>query len=198
MDTRQQAVRADSFQFDELTHTYFLGDLVIPGIHEVLEFSGIVDQGVNYQALARGKAVHAACHYLDENDLDWKSLSDELIPYVLAYEKFLKDMKPVWRYVEKRLVNTDLAYACTIDREGLLGKTPSVVEIKTGSYRGWYDLQTSAQDMALPRLTRQRERYVLLLRKDATYDLKPCRDQQDYAIWQALIATFWYRKNRNI
>lgn len=191
-------MRTDSFQFDELTHTYFLGDLVIPGIHEVLEFSGITDKGVNQNALARGKAVHAACHYLDESDLEWKSLSDEVVPFVFAYEKFLKDVKPEWRHIEERLVNTSLAYACTIDREGLLGKTPAVVEIKTGSYRGWYDLQTAAQDMALPRLVRPRERYVLLLRQDATYDLKPCKDNQDHAIWQALVAVFWWRKNKNI
>src|SRR2546429_4693842 len=61
----------DKFVFDEDTHTYRLGDRVIPGHTRVLDMSGLVPYGaiapdILERKSAIGRAVHFACFLHDE------------------------------------------------------------------------------------------------------------------------------------
>lgn len=48
------------------------------------------NQALNHAA-ERGQAVHEACWYFDQDDLDEDSLDEEIKPYVAAYRKFREE-----------------------------------------------------------------------------------------------------------
>ena len=71
-----------SLRFDPDSHLYRVDGIIVPSVTQVLEDVGIVDYSrlpgsTREMALRRGSAVHAACHYDDEGDLDETQLGGE-------------------------------------------------------------------------------------------------------------------------
>lgn len=203
MDTSQQTAVAPEFGFDEALHLYTLGGRVIPGVTEILKDAGILKFGArgseleNNAAMSRGKAVHAACHYMDEDALDWSSVSDECVPYVMAYEKFRTDTGFVPTRIEERMVHETLVFAGTIDREGTWNQSKNriVLEIKTGVKASWWGLQLSGYDILLPPITKPRNRMAVQLKDNGTYALHPFTDPNDRNMFMSLVALYWWKRN---
>jgi hypothetical protein len=73
-------IGGEQFRFEPETHSYFLGKTRLIGVSEAIQSAGLKDfsriaPDVLEHARQRGTAVHAACHFLDEGDLDWATVS---------------------------------------------------------------------------------------------------------------------------
>jgi len=129
------------FEFNEQEHLYVVKATKRPAISvtQVLASVGFVSyefvkQEVLEYKSSLGTAVHKATEILDEDPdaLNWDTVAPEAVPYVLAWEKFKKEMKFVPKRIEYRncvRVN-GVPVGFQIDREGLLEGFPAIAEIK--------------------------------------------------------------------
>jgi hypothetical protein len=173
---------------DKLTHSYTAsdGNRVSLCVSDVLRLAGIVQPYPDVAKLfvehARelGETVHEWCDYMDEGAIDVESLADsEILPYVLAYQRFREDEHPAWQHIEQSL-HSDLGFAGTLDRVGYLSKTDKevILDIKTprkaeahwGIQLSAYQILTGRSECAL---------YALLLASDATYRLIPYKAEPE-------------------
>jgi hypothetical protein len=187
------------FEFDEASHTYRLEGIILPSITQVLGAVGIThDDFYDEASRVRGTAVHRACWFLTENDLDWKTVSPGIEPYVRAYERFLKEsgFKAIW--CEKAMAHPHLQFAGTPDLYGTWdGKDkPIVLDIKTGEPGAGAKAQTAAQailcrDNGFPVTGRG----ALRLTKEGTYKVIPYDDPEDEAAFMCALTVVHYRRN---
>lgn len=191
-------------EFDEKTHEYRLCGKVVRSVTQVLQDVGIVSFGgvppdVLERARAKGQAVHVACHYFDENDLDWSSLAPELVPYVQAYQKFKTDTGFHPDMTEQKVWSYSLGIVGTLDR---CGKVPDgrrwLIDLKAGEVPDWGGLQLAGYDLCLP-LGEARHRFGLQLKSDGTYNLVPFKDRQDFNVFiGAVNVARWMRDHGRI
>lgn len=123
--------------FDPEKHIYRVDGLKLPSVTDIckpLVTFGEVSQEVLRQAARRGSQVHEYAELIDygmeANDLE---VEPELVGYVTAYTRFLRDYKPEWELIEKPLYSLDMGYAGTIDRYGIIDGEKTIVDIKTSS-----------------------------------------------------------------
>ena len=126
------------FLFDEATHTYTLGGVVIPSVTEIcapITCGKYPPVGVVQQAAARGTRVHELCALYDMDALP-DEIEAELVGYVKAWAAFCRDYKPVWTHIELPLygeLDHGQPFAGTIDRIGDIDGRTRVVDIKTAA-----------------------------------------------------------------
>lgn len=188
-------------QFDEVTHRYTKNGIVIPSVTQILSSAGLIDDDwYTEESRQRGKAVHIACHYFDENDLDWNSVSPQYLPYVQAHQKFCKDTSIQWTLIEHRIYNPVYNYCGILDREAILNGEPAIIDLKTGLVNKWVALQTAAYEAGLPPLVnKSRKRFALQLKSDGTYKLHPFIDRTDIRVFTAAAAVVnWKLKHGQI
>jgi hypothetical protein len=170
--------------FRERDHTYWREDRRIPGVSDILAFSGDSPDEIVYasdpEAARRGTLVHRMTEAIDRGESvvaeDW------LEGYVDAYRRFLMEIRPVWHGAEVRRWHPVYRFAGTLDRVGLIGARPVILDIKTGkSSAPWHGRQLAAYEL-LWRLTNPlpRERVNLHLLKDGTWRLAPKTDPSDH------------------
>lgn len=185
--------------FDEVRHDYSIGGVSVPGVTFLLKSVGFDGFGKEWH-LAKGKAVHVACQYLDEGCLDWATVGDEIVPYISAYERFKLDtgFKPI--RIEEPLFNSALRYGGTLDREGTWNMSEGrvLIDFKSGAISPWTGLQLAGYDLLLPALKLPRERYALQLKPDGTYNLKQFKDHQDKSLFLGILATYHWRQNHGV
>ena len=177
-----------SLQFDEREHRYTLAPagVELPSVTTILKDVGIIDyshipQEVLLKASRRGTAVHAALHYLDDGDLDESTVSEEIAPYIEAYQRFCRDIGFVPAFVEYRDWHRSLMYAGTLDRIGGIkrkdgGRDRMVLDFKsglTGPRMPGHALQVTAY-AAFMESPRKYRRGSLGLTKEARYELWEC------------------------
>jgi hypothetical protein len=184
-----------SLVFDQATHSYERDGVRLPSVTQVLKSVGIIDPDKYASgAAARGTAVHLACQYLDEGDLDEATIAPELTGYLAAYRKFLADTGWKWIGIEHRLAHKSLNYAGTIDRISV----DLVLDIKSGQPEDWHRLQAAAY-LAMLENPMGRTRYGLYLGPRGTYGLTEYTRREfprDWAVFQsALNIHNWRGKN---
>jgi hypothetical protein len=197
-------------QFDESTHTYTLGGMIIPSVTQVLSSVGIVDYSrvpphVLAEAAERGTAIHRACRFLDENDLDESVLCPWIIPYLEAWKKFKLLHNPGFVLIERPLTAciNGMAFAGTPDRVGTMGDIPYIIEIKTGDEsmeRAW-KVQTAAYAMLAPKRRTNPFQYrgaSIQLFGDGTYRKSgDYADPKDAQIFLAALAIHVWKTNNS-
>lgn len=190
------------FRFDPETHSYFLGERRLIGVTEAIQAAGLtdfscIDPAVLDRAAERGKAVHAACHYLDEGDLDWGTVSTEIEPYVRAWEKFRFDVPVEWSDVENPLYHATSGLAGTPDRISTLpGKT--VTDIKTYRPNEVTGIQLAAYSFL--RFGPQPafdvpKRWGVWLKDDGKYILTEFKDRGDEAVFMAALTIAKFKES---
>lgn len=189
---------APSLSFDHDTHTYLLGDRVLPSVTEILRGAGLVDDRWWTSAGTwRGSAVHNACWYDDQNDLDEEALDPALRPYIDAYRKFKAETGFEAVEIETPLYNDLLGYAGTPDRIGKLqGKRLCLPDIKSGASSKVTRYQTVAYAACLPS-PRKYVRMELRLQPNGKYSLQvyePKDFDRDFQRWQAIVEIFHLRR----
>jgi hypothetical protein len=115
---------------------YYLGDRRLIRVSEALKAGGLVDYAhiqpdVLERAAQRGRAVHSATHFLDDNDLDVESISDEVAPYLEAWRKFKADTKATIIRREESGFNEAHGYAGTPDLVAKLCELWWLIDLKT-------------------------------------------------------------------
>jgi len=119
--TAQKA--APTLTLDEATHVYRLDGHAIPSVTQVLTALGFIDlEYSTADALLRGQRVHVATAYLDEGDLDRRTIEPEALDgmdirgYVRAWERCVAETGCSIRLIEHRAYHPTYLYAGTIDR----------------------------------------------------------------------------------
>src|SRR5581483_10122540 len=144
-----QYAATDEVRLDAATHTYYRHGRPVPGVTRALSRAGILDftgipQYVLDRAAERGRAVHLALEYLDAGTLDPASVSEEVAPYVRAYERFCADTGFIPGASERSRYNGTYGYAGTFDRTGLIGNQVILLDFKTGEFQQGYFSQLAA------------------------------------------------------
>jgi len=161
----------------------------LPRVTEILKNAGLIESAFfTDETRDRGSAVHAAAHYLDENDLDWPSVDPSVLPRLRQYQKFKDDVKPEILAMEEQVVNEPLQYAGRLDRRVKINGREGVLDLKGPSECAWHRLQIMYYVACFPR---QLARWALYL-SDARYKLVEFRGREDWEACKAiLILTSW-------
>lgn len=180
------------FRFREADHSYWLGDKRLPGVTSILALLGGyegIPKHILQLASERGTAVHKVTELDDAGTLDYGSLDDNLIDYLMAWHRFKDEMRPEILDAEVQGYHPQLLYAGTRDRRLILhGKARakvSILDIKssymlmpttgpqTAAYVGIYNA-------VAPKDEQVQHRYGLKLKPDGTYELKEYKDPGDW------------------
>ena len=194
--------------FVEETHTYLKdGRVPVASVTQILESAGLVcyqgiPDGVLEHKADIGTAAHAATHYLDQGELDWSTVDDEVLGYVRGWEKFRAEANFVLLKdgIERRgIASMDgMEYGYTYDRDGVLNGFPAILEIKcTAGVEISWGPQTAGYEHALRQLDgRARRRVAVHLKPNATYSLVPLSDTKDYQIFKAALLLESWKKSK--
>lgn len=193
--------------FDERTHTYECdGKPVQLCVSDVLEMAGISGyaDGVPRFYVERagqiGTAVHRACQFLEQGELDLETVDEQIAGYVLGYNKFLQAFEPDWAVIEEPMVDMELGLGGTPDRIGMMWEpnqlgapgdlaVPVIVDIKTAvKPEAHWGLQLSAYAMLSGR--EDYSLYVLHLGRDGNYDLIPRKFERDVVLAAIQVASW--------
>lgn len=157
-------------EFDEVAHRYVVGGVERPSVTQVIYQAGLIDdRWWSEEARNRGKAVHIACHYLDEGDLDIESVDEAHRLYVRAWERFKADARFTPKLIEHRIFHPTYGYCGTLDRTGTIeGGATILLDIKTGLAERWHGIQLAGYANSFDKPGRFR-RLTVLLRRDGTY-----------------------------
>jgi hypothetical protein len=190
---------SDALTFDEPTHTYRVGDVVLPSVTQVLDPLQQLD-GIPPDVLARaakfGTHVHKACHLANQGRLLWDRLDPHLKPYVDGWQKFQAESCAVVVASEVRCWHRAMHYAGTCDaivRFRKRGKTGAAfaLDIKTAiAVPRTVGPQTAAYADALRydlEYPIARTRYCVQLRGDGTYRLVPLTQAGDLHVFRSAL-----------
>lgn len=198
----QGAAVVTDLTLDEATHTYRLGDRVLPSVTQITATIAPlfgIPRGVLEAKADLGTAVHLATQFYDEGDLDADSLPESVGPYFRAYAQFLHDYEPRWTHIEHRVHHPGYGYAGTLDRAGYLSGLKGVrkdalclVDLKA-TYRiaPVYSVQTALYARALDEAVQHR--FALQLKPDGTYRLEEFRDPSDLSVGLAALTLLNWR-----
>jgi len=199
--------------FEEATHAYRRDGLPIPSVTRILDHGGLVNfEMVRQDVLERkatiGTLVHLATKFYDQGDLDWNSLDRYTRGRVEAWALFRKETGFTPRIIEEQYIANvqGMSFGLTVDREGLLRGTSTIIEIKTASAPSeWWGLQTAGYAMAVPDpeeklLTpitcfMKRRRMAIMLLEDGSYKKIEHTENDDWQVFLwALGLTHWKLK----
>lgn len=195
-----------SVKFREEDHTYWLGERQLPGVTTVIDmwaqtYAGIPEE-ILRPARERGTAVHMACQYDDEGELDESFLESPLGTYVLAWRDFQVQKAFIPKLIEQQVYSQRYQYAGTLDRTGSLqggygrGPVEVLMDIKTGSaLKATTGLQTAAYAEALRTDRRKKSlpRWGVELHKDGTWRLEEFKDPDDLPTFLAALRLYNWR-----
>jgi hypothetical protein len=155
----------------------------------------------------RGTAVHLACQLLDEDDLDFDSVAEEISGYLKAYQAFKKDsgFKPL--KIEEGVYNRVYQYAGRYDRLGEIDGKIVLMDIKTGAIPKWVELQLLGYETAIVDMGRAFQNFVnpveelfaLQLRENGAYTLKAIeggREKQE--VFLSAVRLYHWKKNNGV
>lgn len=188
--------------FDEPSHTYTVGGIVVPSVTQIIaplySFEGIPEAILNAKR-DLGRAVHTACEYDDDGDLDEDTVSDQVRPYLEAYRAFRRDTGAEVVLNEQRLYNPKHRYAGTIDRRFLIARELWTVDLKTtASMSPAVGVQLAAYDRLVEEAGERADSKMgaLQLKPDSSYKLHPFSSPADFPVFLSLLNVYnWRAKN---
>ena len=187
----------ETLAFDEAKHIYMTRGQRIPAVSEILRplantlFPVQVDD-YRRQRADIGTRVHRLTLAIDTGQHIDAADAADIIGYLGAYRRFLRDRSPSICYSEQPVVDTDAWYAGTVDRIAIIDGRPWIIDIKTSREitHELYDLQLYAYaaaakcgDVTLG---------ILQLRPNGTYILEPAQSSpgEMKATWEALLQIY--------
>jgi hypothetical protein len=178
--------------FDPETHTFSENGQQIPSVTTILKAGGWIDTTYyTEEGRRRGELVHKATALLDACLLDFSSFSEEIISYVLNYEKAREELKLDIRHSE-HIVHKGRLWAGIEDREARWQGQLAVVELKTGEPTLADKLQVAAYG-----LTHEKPpRLLLLYLKPNGYkfiELPPTEREEFSLAWDRIVSLYHWR-----
>lgn len=199
--------------FDAAEHVYTVAGNRIPSVTEILkwtrvstDFDALPNREAIERARDRGTALHADAHALDDGDLDWSTVHDEVKPFLKAWEQFKTDKNATPISRERRVYDRALNVAGTLD--GIftvyLSPVPVLIDIKTGdaeSAAARY--QTAAYLLAYASecpdaLMYRRWSVELTPERRVPYRVTEYTDFRDFDVWRAIVATYYASSARRM
>jgi hypothetical protein len=180
--------------FDADKHLFTWGGHRVPSTTQILKEEGWIDtRWYNAAALERGSDFHQASAMLDAGRLDWRSVSEEVTPYLLSYEKAKADLHVGIAGIE-RIVHKGQQWAGILDRVWKWKGSLVPAEYKTGGPEGWHKLQLASYAATW----RRRPRYgVLLYVGRSSYKLVELSTEELdplYMLWYHTMSVFYGRR----
>lgn len=190
------------FRFDPSDHSYYLGDRRLIGVSEAIQAAGLkdfsrIEPAVLELARQRGTAVHAACHYLDDGDLNWATVSPEIEPYVLAWERFKADTGLIITHMEHPRYHATLGFAGTPDRLVTLGGHNGTLDLKTYKPDDVVGVQLAAYSLLAfgpQQVYETPKRWGIELKEDGKYGLREYTDRGDEAVFMACLTIAKFKR----
>jgi len=186
------------FTFNEETHTYRLGSVVIPSVTQVLKDLRLTPAFPPGPYRVRGRQVHKACEIADLNTLHLYDIGEGLMGFVTAWRAVCREFGWVWEAdeIEQRVYDPIRLTAGTIDR--VRWREPHlIVDIKSGAAAKEAALQTAGYAvMAFPDHPEKVQRCSVEIDSDGTF--KPptwYENPQDIAAWKGAVE-LWKWMNR--
>jgi len=188
--------------FNEKYHSYFLGNLFIPGVSSILKSAALVDfsgipQDIMERAAAFGKAVHKACELDDTGSLDFSSVDEAVIPCLEAWRKFKVDNKVDVEEIEMPVYSEKWIYAGTLDRVIEMNGKRFLLDIKTSkTVYPSMKVQLAGYKLAFEELHKVKinGRMIVRLLRDGTYDVVVCDDPLDEQVFLACLQVYKFKK----
>lgn len=154
----------DGCAFDSQEHAYTIDDVRIPTVTEIVRGGGLaqsfdaVPEARLEIAAERGDWLHRAIHYWLDDDLDWSTVSPELVPAVEASVRALDEARIEPWLAEQPIVSRALIYGGTPDMFCSLHGEPALLSVKTGAvvHSGEVALQEAGyRELLLDHLSRK-------------------------------------------
>ncbi len=165
--------------FDEEKHIYTLDlgqTLELPSVTQILRFVsreiyGDVPLHTLEFAADRGTRVHESIEMYEK--YGWMEADNDIMPYILAYQDWVKEHKYKTAASEYRFYHRTRLYAGTADRLFLDGDDLCLMDIKTS--QEVYELLTGAQEYGYVEALKShginvKQAYILHLRNDASFN----------------------------
>jgi hypothetical protein len=194
-------------ELDE-NHIYRLDGVQIPGCTAILAAMGatpgflwLSPSDLEFYR-SRGHAIHRAIELAIKGELDKRTISDEINPYLIGWDRFCEDHEVEVSdfdfsdevFVEKPLYHTVYRYGVTPDVVAFVDKKFSVIELKaTSAHAPATGLQLAAQALAVRQTHKHAEIQRIglrLLPKEPYYDLKIYTERSDEAVFLSMLNTF--------
>lgn len=168
----------------------------VTGCLQHLHSFAMVPFDVLEEARVRGTYVHDMTVAFDNDDLRVDAVQPIYLPYLAAWQSFLRDYRPIWSAIEQMGYSEAFDFAGTEDRRGTLegpGCCGDIfgLDIKTAkqSHRVW-GLQLAAyRQLAIeksPRAATHR-RATVQLWPDGTYKFTEWREPSDWPAFASLL-----------
>lgn len=138
----------------------------------------------------RGTAVHSACEYYDQGDLDMESLDPVLVPFVETYQRFLTETGAKVLEIEKEVVVEDLGYVGHYDRVYDIDAYLWLTDIKSGAPANWHGVQLAAYRNGGGLQYRRAGLYL----NPPSYKFVPYTDRADFQIFKAALTIYQTRQ----
>lgn len=138
-------IETPQLTFDPVLHKYHLGQVELPSVTGILDALGLISFYAKDEAAAfRGTMAHLACRYLLEKRLDWSSVGQLVMPYVVSLDRWLEASGFEPEACEVMGYSPVYLFAGTYD---VRGKHPKIgrclFDLKTGEQCAlWHRLQT--------------------------------------------------------
>jgi len=178
--------------FDDVSHTYRWKGRKVPCVSDILapvtDYASVPRKYLE-RAANRGTAVHLACELDDRDILDYSSLDDEVMGYLVGWQSFVRDYKPKWTSIEERFYSSHHDFAGTPDRTADIDGYDSIVDIKTTKKIGpWVGLQLAGYSLGkgLP-ASANVKRYAVQLMPDGKYMAHEFKELSDYPTFLSLL-----------
>ena len=163
----------NKLDFDESNHTYTLDGRRLISVTQALS---ILDDRwkVDPFYLERGRLIHLATEYYDNDELDESTVDERIRPYLEAYKKFCKDTHFAVQWIEYKLSHPSYQYAGKIDKIGQLNGCLVIIDLKSGAKAKVDELQAIAyRELCLVNNIPVKKQFDLYLHDDGTYKLEP-------------------------
>jgi hypothetical protein len=196
------AQRSPAVTFDASTHCYRYHGTRLISVTQAIRAAGLIHaEWYTEAARQRGRAVHLAVHFDAERDLNERSVSPLVQPYLEAARSFKRDTGFVTELTEARVWAIDLGYAGTLDHLGLMqGKHRVLVDWKTGVVPDWARLQTAGYANAFPHGAGFL-RYAVQLKADGAYKItsfEPQEFRRDLTDFLACVRVAQLQEEQNV
>lgn len=160
----------------------------------ILKAEGFIDtQWFDEYSATRGTYVHKACELLDRGELEEAELDPILIPYVSAWQKFMKDSGFQITEMETRLISETHQFSGKPDRIGILNGCQAIIDIKSGLLQPWTALQLAGYEILKGS---PHKRFGVQLTDAATYKLTEYKDRSDRGVFLAALACYNWKNNQ--
>jgi len=183
--------------FTSDTHQYFWNSIPVPSVTQIIEDAGLssfdkVPWHILKKAAEIGTYVHKAADLYDSNTLDFANLDDFLLPFLEAWQLFLKETGMKILQSEKKLYSQKYGFAGTLDRLGIIQEEEALIDIKTGVKSISHGVQLAAYEQLCKenKLTEKRrlKRITVKLKENGSYSIDSYKDRSDFAVFLNALA----------